>query len=164
MQGAGIIAKRVSAVSRARVVMKGGVVITFPPSSTFQNAQGNVAAPCSGASCDPIFPFSPLMEIHQSLDSMTAEVSPNPNHSMYFCALLKRAEKLLQSQNVLLGWCLWSWISCPPLLAGGCRASRPISGAKTLLIFGGCGVWKGLGDVQSQESGGIFRSFKPCPL
>lgn len=163
MQGAGIIAKRVSAVSRAGAVMKGGVVITFPPSSTFQNA---LLWSCR-ASFDPIFPFSPLVEIHQSSGSMTAEISLNRNYSVCFFASLRWAEKLLQPQNILLGWCLWSGISCPPLLAGGCRASRPhqwgTDPPHLWGLWGLEGVWKDLG-MFSPWGRGIFRSFKLCPL
>lgn len=134
-------------MSRARVVMKGDVVITFPPSSTFQNAEGNIAAPCSGAVellVIPFSPFSPLVEVHQSLHSMVVEVSSNRNYSVRFFALLKWAEKLLQPQNIRSGWGLWSWNSCPPLLAGGCRASRPHQWGKDPAHLWRM-VWKGSG-------------------
>lgn len=51
LQGAGSIAKLVSAVSRAIAVMKGDVVSLFPLQSAFQNAEGNITWPahCTAA-------------------------------------------------------------------------------------------------------------------
>lgn len=119
----------------------------------------------------PFFPFSPLVEIHQSLDSMTAEISLNSNYSVCFFASLQRAEKLLQPQNILLGWCFEMDFLSP-------SAGRRLQGLKapsvgqrpssSLGAVGFGGVWWDLGMFspwsQSESSGVSSRVLLVFPV
>lgn len=83
---------------------------------------------------------------------MIGEVSSNRNYSVYFFALLKWAENLLQPQ-IFSGDGVWrAWHGVCGFLVPLCWMEAagpqgPIRGTKTLLIFGGCGVWEGFDGI-----------------